>query len=122
MRTQFDHIEVHVDDINRYCAFLTRLFEGGAYAVISTTGTSMYTAPDGLCIEVKKKKVSEPFVQSGFCNPCLRRPAAQQFIEALGLTVESVRATTAGPVFFFQDHEHILWHMKDQPASAKIVA
>lgn len=113
MSAQFDHIEVHVDDIGRYCAFLRQLFEGGVYEVISTTGTSMYTSPDGVRIEVKKKKVSDAVIQSGFCNPCLRRPAAKEFIEKIGLTIERVRETTSGPVFFFKDHENILWHMKD---------
>ncbi len=115
MSARFDHIEVHVDDINRYCSFLSRLFEGGNYEVISTTGTSMYTSPDGIRFEVKKKKVSDASIASGFCNPCLRRPHAKAFIEMLELEIDSVRETPSGPVFFFKDHENILWHMKDLP-------
>ncbi|PIR26641.1 MAG: hypothetical protein COV43_00660 [Deltaproteobacteria bacterium CG11_big_fil_rev_8_21_14_0_20_42_23] len=115
MRTQFDHVEVHVDDILKYCTFLTCLFEGGATEVISQTGTSMFTSPDGIHIEVKKKKNSEAAIQSGFCNPCVKRKNAHEFIDKLGLVVESVRETPAGPVFFFRDHENILWHIKDLP-------
>jgi len=114
MNTRFDHIEVHIDDIKQYCDFLNRLFEGGNSEVISKTGTSMYTSPDGIRIEVKKKNITETAIQSGFCNPCLKRPAAKEFITGLGLVIDRVRETPEGPVFFFRDHENILWHMKDK--------
>lgn len=115
MSAQFDHIEVHVEDIVKYGTFLSQLFEGGASKVISQTGTSMFTSPDGIHIEIKKKKTAEAAIQSGFCNPCLRRPAAKEFIVQLGLNIEKVRETPLGPVFFFKDHEGILWHIKDLP-------
>ena len=75
----FDHIEVHVSDIKKYCEFLTSLFECGSYKVISQSGTSMFTSPEGINIEVKKKKNDQAPVVSGFCNPCLRRPDPKAF-------------------------------------------
>jgi len=115
MSARFDHIEVHVEDIVRYCTFLTNLFEGGTYKVISSSGTSMYTAPEGINIEIKRRKVSAAPVMSGFCNPCLRRPNPRDFIMSLGLMIEKELATPNGNVYFFIDHEGVTWHIKDLP-------
>jgi hypothetical protein len=112
---RFDHVEVHVADINRYCLFLRAVFEGGSFKVISETGTSMFTSPEGINLEVKKKKVDQPPEMSGFCNPCLRRPNPLELIRKLGLAVEYERDTTFGKVFFFKDHEGVTWHIKDLP-------
>ena len=112
---RFDHIEAHVGDINRYCEFLKNLFEGGSWKVISNSGTSMFTSPDGLNIEVKKRKVPTSPEMSGFCNPCLRRPAPKDFITGLGLTIEKGLSTPSGMVYFFKDHEGVTWHIKDLP-------
>lgn len=113
--SRFDHVEAHVSDIPRYCKFLQAVFEGGSFAVISPSGTSMFTAPDGVRIEVKKKVIAEMPAMSGFCNPCLRRPDPPALIAHLGLEVESVRESDQGPVYFFQDHEGVTWHIKDLP-------
>lgn len=115
-KTAFDHIEVHVGDIGRYCRFLETVFEGGAYEVISESGTSMFTSPDGIHIEVKKKKTDDAPITSGFCNPCLRRLGAKEFIGKLGFAIDHERETPMGIVYFFRDHEGILWHIKDIPA------
>lgn len=111
----FDHVEVHVADIKRYCDFLTALFEGGTYEVISQSGTSMFTSPGGIHIEVKKKKIDHPPEMSGFCNPCLRRPDPKALILQLGLKIESELDASLGKVYFFKDHEGVTWHMKDLP-------
>jgi hypothetical protein len=111
----FDHVEVHVKDIVHYCQFLTLLFEGGIYKVISPSGTSMFTAPDGINIEVKKKQNDSEPVMSGFCNPCLRRPEPKSLLSKLGIKVESERDTLFGKVYFFKDHEGVTWHIKDLP-------
>jgi len=108
-----DHIEVHVSDIKKYCDFLTAIFEGGSYKVISKSGTSMFTSPEGLNIEVKKKKISLAPEMAGFCNPCLRRPEPKELISRLGLNIESENDTPSGKVYFFKDHEGIKWHIKD---------
>jgi hypothetical protein len=111
----FDHIEVHVLDINGYCRFLEAIFEGGSYIVISESGTSMFISLDGVHIEVKKKKTDREPEMSGFCNPCLRRPDPKALIWGLGLNIESERDTPSGKVYFFKDHEGVTWHIKDLP-------
>lgn len=116
MNVRFDHIEAHVGDIPRYCRFLQTLFEGGSFEVISESGTSMFTAPGGTRIEVKKKKTEGAGVEVGFCNPCLRRLDAKEFITQLGFLIEKERETSTGMVYFFKDHEGILWHIKNMPA------
>jgi hypothetical protein len=113
--SRFDHVEAHVADIQRYCRFLQGVFEGGDYEVISQSGTSMFTAPDGVRIEVKKKKDDDMPAMSGFCNPCLRRLDPPALISQLGMEIESVRETDQGPVYFFRDHEGVTWHIKDLP-------
>lgn len=113
MRVRFDHIEVHVADIERYCTFLQTMFEGGTYEVISHTGTSMFTAPEGIHIEVKKRKVDGAPIESGFCKPCLRRLGAKEFIEQLGFPIEKELDAKFGKVYFFKDHEGVLWHIKN---------
>lgn len=113
MAVRFDHIEVHVNDIERYCKFLVTMFEGGTYEVISQTGTSMFSAPEGINIEVKKRKVEQTPIESGFCKPCLRRLGAKEFIEKLGFLIEKELDGKLGKVYFFKDHEGVLWHMKE---------
>lgn len=112
---KFDHLEVHVEDIDRYCAFLAEIFEGGSSEVISKTGTSMFTSPDGIRIEVKKRRVDAEPIMSGFCNPCLRRENPDELMRSLGLTLNHERQTEYGRVIFFEDHEGVMWHVKDLP-------
>jgi len=111
----FDHIEVHVSEIKKYCDFLTTIFEGGSYEVISQSGTSMFTSLDGIRIEIKKKKNDQQPEMSGFCNPCLRRPDPKTLILKLGLKIESEQDASFGKVYFFKDHEGVTWHIKDLP-------
>lgn len=111
----FDHVETHVNDIERYCRFLQAIFEGGSYAVISPTGTSMFTAPDGVRIEVKKRKTTGAPIMSGFCNPCLRRLNPHELVAKLGLKVAYERDGGGHTVVFFEDHEGVTWHIKDLP-------
>ena len=73
----FDHIEVHVEDIPKYCAFLVKIFQGGRHKVISKSGTSMFASNDGIHIEIKKKKINDMPIPVGFCNPCLRMENAK---------------------------------------------
>lgn len=115
MSVRFDHVEVHVSDIIRYCKFLKTLFEGGTCEVISKSGTSMFTSPDGINLEVKKRKGEVAPVMSGFCNPCLRRPSPKEFITGLGLAIDKELSTALGKVYFFTDHEGVMWHIKDLP-------
>lgn len=110
----FDHIEVHVNDIAAYCAFLKKIFQGGRYKVISETGTSMFVSNDGINFEVKKRKASDGPIFSGFCKPCLRMENAKVFIEnELGLAITETVTNPDGFCFFFKDHEGITWHIKD---------
>jgi hypothetical protein len=111
----FDHVEVHVSEIEKYCHFLAALFEGGSWEVISPSGTSMFTSPDGIRIEVKKRKTSQAPGMSGFCNPCLRRPDPETLILGLGLKIKSEQDAPFGKVFFFKDGEGVTWHIKDLP-------
>jgi len=113
--SRFDHIETHVSDIKRYCEFLVAIFEGGTYKVISPSGTSMYTSPDQVNIEVKKKSIDGFPTQSGFCNPCLRRPEPRSLLSELNLEIESEQDSISGKVYFFKDHEGVTWHIKDLP-------
>lgn len=110
----FDHIEVHVSDISRYCEFLIRLFNGGRWKVISDSGTAMFCSLDGINIEVKKRTVEARPVASGFCNPCLRMENAKSHIEkTLQLKIENTVSNPDGVCYFFFDDEDVLWHIKD---------
>lgn len=110
----FDHIEVHVENIPEYCAFLQKIFQGGRYKVISETGTSMFVSNDGINFEVKKKKTDASTVFAGFCKPCLRMENAKHFIEnELQLKIENTVDNPDGHCYFFVDHEGITWHVKD---------
>src|SRR5436190_18302112 len=113
--SKFDHIEAHVADIQRYCRFLEALFEGGKSEVVSPTGTSMFTAPDGTCIEIKRREVDTAPANSGFCRPCLRRPQPRELLQRLGLEITDEIDAPFGKVLFFDDHERITWHIKDLP-------
>jgi hypothetical protein len=116
MNVRFDHIEVHVKDIAKYCHFLQSLFEGGTYEVVSSSGTSMFNTPDGIKIEVKRKTIEDMPIMSGFCNPCLRRHNAKEFIKSLGLQIEKELSASFGMVYFFRDHEGVTWHIKNLQA------
>jgi hypothetical protein len=118
---KFDHIEVHVNDIQKYCSYLQILFNGGKIEIISKTGTSMFTSPDGIHIEVKKKTTSQEPISSGFCNPSLRMKGAKAFIEnTLQYKIIDVKTTPNGyPVYFFKDYEDVVWHIKDIPDGIK---
>lgn len=109
-----DHIEIHVDDIPRYCDFLTKLFRGGRYKVISETGTSMFQSNDGVNFEIKKKKTPGAPILAGVCQPCLRMENAKPFIENdLKLKIEKEVLNPDGSCYFFFDHEGVSWHVKD---------
>lgn len=110
----FDHIEVHVENIPEYCKFLVKLFKGGRYKVISSTGTSMFLSNDGINIEIKQKNAGINPVSAGFCNPGLRTENAKDFIEKeLNLKIINTAKNPDGNVYFFVDHEGITWHIKD---------
>ena len=110
----FDHIEVHVNDIPRYCDFLKKIFHGGRYKVISPTGTSMFVSNDGINIELKKRKFDAVPVTAGFCNPCLRMENAKDFIlNELGFVITHTTNNPDGNCYFFTDHEGITWHIKE---------
>ncbi len=118
----FDHIEVHVQDITKYCAFLVELFQGGRYKVISDSGTSMFVSNDGINIEIKKKKGNETPDASGFCNPCLRMENAKHFIEEnFNFIITKTVANPDGACYFFIDHEGITWHVKDYLVRDKFI-
>ena len=110
----FDHIEVHVNNILEYCEFLKKIFQGGRYKIISSTGTSMFKTDDGINFEVKKKKIGDDPIFSGFCKPCLRMANAKEYIESvLKLHIYETVANHDGNCYFFVDHENIAWHIKD---------
>lgn len=110
----FDHIEVHVENIAAYCAFLVKIFQGGRYHVITDSGISMFASNEGINIEIKKRSINTPPAASGFCNPCLRMENAKEFIEnELALTIERTIGSADGNCYFFTDHEGIAWHIKD---------
>ena len=69
--TTFDHIEVHVKDIQKYIEFLKIIFEGGENKKLSDEGTSMFKSPEGLFIEIKKINSKNKPQLAGFCQPCL---------------------------------------------------
>lgn len=110
----FDHIEVHVEDIQKYCAFLIKIFQGGRYKIISDTGISMYKSNDGINIEIKKKEKDDLPNSTGYCNPCLRMANAKKFIEnILGFNITKTITNPDGNCYFFDDHENITWHIKE---------
>lgn len=118
----FDHIEVHVEDIPKYCEFLVRMFQGGRYKVISDTGTSMFVSNDGMHIEIKNKKTGQRPVSSGFCNPCVRMEKAKEHIEKeLKLKIDQTLQNPDGACYFFTDHEGITWHIKEYLVRDKFI-
>ena len=52
----FDHIEVHVDNIDKYIEFLIVIFEGGTHKKLTKDGICMFKSPEGLFIEIKHKE------------------------------------------------------------------
>lgn len=118
----FDHIEVHVQDIPRYCEFLVQMFGGGRYKEISESGTSMFSSPDGIHIEIKKRMTDKNPVSSGFCNPCLRMENAREHIEKrLKLKIDQIVQNPDGACYFFADHEGVVWHIKDYLVRDKFI-
>jgi len=109
----FDHIEIHVADIPRYCEFLTALFGGGRYRRINDAGFHMYLTPEGQAFELKPKATDLPAARSGFCLPCIRTSDARAHLERLGLAIDESAALPDGSVHFFTDHEGIQWHVKE---------
>lgn len=110
----FDHIEVHVNDISRYCSFLKKVFGGGRLKVLGEDGASMFKTTGGLNIEVKKKGKNKKVTDAGFCRLGLRIKGAKKFIEnTLGLKVTKSVDNPDGKCCFFKDHEGITWHVKD---------
>ncbi|MCB4792881.1 MAG: hypothetical protein LHV68_13510 [Elusimicrobia bacterium] len=113
-RIIFDHIEVHVNSIPKYCRFLKKIFGKGRYKIIARDGTSMFKSPGGPNIEVKKKQKGEPVTSSGFCNPGLRMKGSKKFIEKiLKCKISRVSDNPDGKCYFFIDPEGITWHIKD---------
>jgi hypothetical protein len=111
--TSFDHIEVHVNDINNYIVFLKKLFDGGECKVLSENGTSMFKSPEGLFIELKTKNTVANSILSGFCQPCLRKINAKKVIEENNLEIVSEAESQNGKIYFFKDFEGVIWHLKD---------
>lgn len=111
---RMDHIEVHVARIDEYGAFLQKLFAGGRFRQISDSGTSMFISPEGLCIEVKKRKTTDVPGRAGFCLPCLRMEGGRSHIEdTLALEIDETITNPEGEVHFFTDPEGVQWHIKD---------
>jgi hypothetical protein len=109
-----DHIEVHVAEIVEYGDFLQKLFGGGRFKRISDSGTSMFISPEGLCIEVKKRQITDVPTRSGFCLPCLRMEGGRAHIEStLSLVIDETITNPEGEVHFFTDSEGVEWHIKD---------
>ena len=108
----FDHIEIHVADIPRYCDFLVRLFGGGRHRQISDAGVRMFLNPAGQAFEIKQKATDVPAARSGFCLPCIRTAGAREHLAALGLAVDQAVTNDDGEILFFTDHEGIQWHVK----------
>ena len=111
--TIFDHIEVHVKDIQKYIKFLEVIFEGGESKKLSDEGTSMFKCPEGLFIEIKKINSNNVPQLAGFCQPCLRKTNAKKFIEDNNLELVNEAESPNGKIYFFKDHESIIWHLKD---------
>lgn len=114
---KFDHIEVYVRDIKKYCHHLIKMFQGGNVVVLNEEGISMFTGPEGLNIEVKKRAIDQDSILSGFGCPCLRMEGAKSFIQdTLNYEIVDTRKDLQGyPVYFFKDYEGIMWHIKDIP-------
>ena len=110
---KFDHIEVHVNNIEKYIVFLKSIFGGGESKKLTDDGISMFKSPDGLFIEIKKKEKNNFPTITGFCQPCLMRKDAKQFIQNMGFEIAQEADTAKGKVYFFKDHEDIMWHLKD---------
>jgi len=118
----FDHIEIHVENVQEYCDFLITIFRGGRYKIISKSGTAMYKSNDGYNFEIKKKQLNNLPGPAGFCNPCLRMENAKDFIETeLGFTITETVKNPDGNCYFFIDHEHITWHIKEYLLEDKFI-
>ena len=112
----FDHVEIHVDDIPRYCDFLVRLFNGGRFRQISESGVCMFLTPQGQAFEIKRRlEGAPPPARSGVCLPCIRTAGAREHLARLGLSVDEAAENPGGEVLFFTDHEGVQWHAKSYP-------
>ena len=111
--TLFDHLEVHVEEIEKYIKFLIIIFEGGKFKKLTDDGICMFKSPEGIFIEIKHKKDNKKPELAGFCQPCLRKKNAKKFIKDNKLNIVSENETPNGKVYFFKDHEGIFWHLKD---------
>jgi len=108
----WDHIEIHVDDIQGYGAFLMKLFGGGRFRPISDSGTSMFITNQGQAFEIKARVAVGGATRSGFCLPCIRTLDARGHLDRLGLSIDETAANPDGEILFFTDHEGIQWHVK----------
>ena len=52
-------------------------------------------------------------ILSGFCQPCLRKRNAKEFIDKNNLEIVNEAESPNGKIYFFKDHEGIIWHLKD---------
>lgn len=115
---QFDHIEVHVKDSERYVNFLVSLFGGGRFKRISDNNTYMFLSIDNIRIEVKERSnylVNIDLENAiGFCLPCLRMKGAKNHLLSLGnIEITKELENPDGAVIFFKDYEGVDWHIKD---------
>lgn len=114
----FDHIEVHVNDSEKYAKFLQNLFCHGRYKKISENNTYMFLGSSGIHIEIKE---SEKFINNfdnrsgiGFCMPCLRMAGAREHLNNIeGINFDSEIQNPDGECIFFTDYEGINWHFKN---------
>ena len=67
----------------------------------------------GLFIELKTKDTKADPILSGFCQPCLRKRNAKEFIDENSLEIVSEAESPNGKIYFFKYHEGIIWHLKD---------
>ena len=111
--TKFDHFEVHVKDIENYINFLKNIFEGGSFKKLTKEGITMFKSPEGIFIEIKHIKGNKKPSLAGFCQPCLRKKNAKQFIQINNFKIVDENKTPNGKVYFFKDYEGIIWHLKD---------
>lgn len=115
---QFDHIEIHVKNSNKYILFLHKLFNGGRSKKISENNTYMFLTPDSIRFEIKESiNNSSSFdinKNIGFCLPCLRMKDAKSHLETIKeVKFKKTIVNPDGHCYFFTDHEEIYWHFKD---------
>lgn len=114
----FDHIEVHVTNAEKYASFLQKLMGNGRFKKISDNNTYMFISADNIHIEIKEKlQYNSPFDTKngiGFCMPCLRMCGAKDHLESIAeIELTSQIQNPDGACYFFKDYEGIDWHFKD---------